>query len=85
MKRAVFIGWQEDVHPYPNFALFNVLTDDKKYPHGTTVDANSLVEWGIRVPIFPDYVSWKMTRFASAEATATDNKPRPNSKQEKQP
>lgn len=58
-RRAVFIGWQEDVPPYPNFALFNVVTEDKKYPHGTTVDVQSLLEWGIRVPVFPDFQSWK--------------------------
>lgn len=61
-KRAVFIGWQEDVPPYPPVALFNVFTDDKVYPHGTTVDTHTLMEWGIRVPPFPSFRSWKEAR-----------------------
>lgn len=59
LKRAVFIGWQEDIDGYPPIALFNVFTSDRKYPHGTTVDVNTLLEWNIKVPVFPNFESWK--------------------------
>lgn len=60
MKRAVFIGWQEDIAPFPPLALFNVITEDMKYPHGTTVDQTTLVEWGIEIPEFLGFDDWKM-------------------------
>jgi hypothetical protein len=51
---AVFIGWQEDVEGYPPIALFNVVA--KGDPRdGTTVDVNSLKEWGIKIPSYPKY------------------------------
>lgn len=59
MKRAIFIGWQEDVMGFPPIALFNVVTDDKQYPHGTTVDTESLSEWKVQIPRYPDFKSWK--------------------------
>lgn len=58
MKRAIFIGWQELDGEKP-IALFNVETSDKQYPHGTTVDVKTLLEWDIRIPKFPTVEQWE--------------------------
>ena len=52
--RAVFLGWQEDGRGGA-FPLFDVMTNDMTYPHGTTVGIESLERFGIEVPEYPEY------------------------------
>lgn len=65
MKSAIFIGWLEPFEELEPIALFNMVTTDLKYPHGTTVDVATLLKWMITVPPFPSYDRWLAERRVS--------------------
>lgn len=59
--KAKFVFWWEgaveDGQPVP---FFNVVENDRGLENGSTVDGDSLLkDYGIPVPLFPDFKTWK--------------------------
>jgi len=63
MITAIFMGWIELFEEKtPPIAMFIVESPSKKYPHGSVVNYETLVDWGIRIPPFPSFERWEIDR-----------------------
>jgi len=59
--RATFVFWWENAGDNnEHLPFFNVVENDKGMINGSTVDGDALLaEYGIPLPLFPDFKTWK--------------------------